>query len=110
MARKTIPKKVKQELRPYIARLKKEKLPIEKVIVFGSYAKGTENPWSDIDVCIVSPRFTQPMRAMQYLWSKREKKYSIRIEPLGFHPNDFYDTYDTLIQEIKKTGIEYKGD
>lgn len=110
MARKTIPQKVKKELRPYIARLKKEKLPIEKVIVFGSYAKGTEHSWSDIDVCIVSSHFTKPMDAMQYLWSKRVKKHSIRIEPLGFHPNDFLDTYDTLIQEIKNTGIEYKGD
>ncbi|MDO8582111.1 MAG: hypothetical protein Q7S16_04545 [bacterium] len=66
--------------------------------------------WSDIDLCILSRKFKEPMRAMQYLWSKRNSTHDIRIEPVGFHPKDFNDDmYDSLIQQIKKTGIEYLG-
>jgi predicted nucleotidyltransferase len=75
--------------------------------VFGSYAKGTERKWSDVDVCIVSPKFTNTFKALEYLWSKREihdPKYA--IEPVGFTPEDLDDEYDSLISEIKKTGVE----
>ena len=83
-------------------------MPIEKIILYGSYAKGTQTKWSDIDLCIVSKKFTKPMQAMQYLWSKRNTKHEIRIEPVGFHPKDFQgDSYDSLIRQIKDTGIEY---
>jgi len=27
-----------------------EKIPVEKLILFGSYAKGNPKPWSDLDV------------------------------------------------------------
>ncbi|MBI4243173.1 MAG: nucleotidyltransferase domain-containing protein [Planctomycetes bacterium] len=106
MAQKKIPSRVKREIALYIKKLKKEKLPIERAILFGSYAKRTQKKWSDIDLCIVSTRFKDPLRAMQYLWSQRLPKYQIRIEPVGFHPKDFSNSYDSLIQEIKKTGIE----
>lgn len=109
MARKKIPAKVKYEIDTYLKALRREKLPIEKVIIYGSYAKGAQTKSSDIDLCILSKNFTQPMRAMQYLWSKRNTNHTIRIEPVGFHPKDFQDdSYDSLIQQIRMTGIEYK--
>lgn len=109
MARKTIPKGVTQEIQKYINDLQSDRLPIRKVVLFGSYAQGRQHQWSDIDLCIVSPKFKNTFSALQYLWSKRKLtniKYA--IEPVGFSPKDFSDRYDSLIQEIKRTGIEIK--
>lgn len=108
MARKKIPKEVEKEIAEYVANLKKDRLPIKKVILFGSYAKGKQRRWSDIDVCVVSPRFKNPWKAMEYLWLKREISNSrYAIEPIGFSPKDFREG-SSLIDEIKQTGIEIK--
>lgn len=108
MAKKTIPKKVEKEIFEYVANLRKDRLPIKKVILFGSYAKGKQRKWSDIDLCVISPRFKNPWKAMEYLWLKREisdPRYA--IEPVGFSPKDFREG-SSLINEIKQTGIEIK--
>jgi len=109
MARKAIPKKVKQEINNYLTTLKKDKLPIEKALLFGSYATGKQHKWSDIDLCIVSPQFKDSWDGFTYLILKREI-HDVRyaIEPHGFNPRDFNDKYSSLAQEIKKTGIEIK--
>lgn len=109
MAKKRIPKKVKKAIELYLQELKKDKLPIKEVILFGSWAKGTSKKWSDIDLCIISPKFKDPWKALEYLWSKRKIfDLSYTIEPLGFSPKDFQDKYNPLIAEIKKTGIKIK--
>lgn len=106
MVKKRILKKVKKEIDEYVEILKKDKLPIEKVILFGSFAKGTQHKWSDIDLCIVSPKFKDAFKALQYLWLKREKDSGLTIEPVGFSPEDIKDKYNSLISEIRRTGIE----
>ncbi|MDO9399749.1 MAG: nucleotidyltransferase domain-containing protein [bacterium] len=107
MVKRTIPKKVKKEINKYIKILKADKLPIKKIILFGSYAKGEQHEWSDIDLCIISPKFKDAFEALQYLWLKR-KIFDIQyvIEPIGFSPKDFKDKYSSLVYEIKTTGIE----
>ncbi len=107
MPKKTIPKKVKNEIDNYIKLLEADNLPIKKVILFGSYAKGAPRRWSDIDLCIISPKFKNSWNALGYLWDKRiisDANYT--IEPVGFNPKDFNGKYDSLVHEIKNTGIE----
>ncbi|MBA3046984.1 nucleotidyltransferase domain-containing protein [Patescibacteria group bacterium] len=106
MAKKTIPIKIKKEIKEYIQILKTDKLPINKVILYGSYAKGKQHQWSDIDLCIISPKFKDAYCAMQYLLLKTITKPKHPIEPVGFSPKDFKDKYSSLIDEIKTTGIE----
>jgi len=108
MATKRIPKKISKKIKEFTATLDKDKLPIQEVYLFGSYAKGTSHKWSDIDICVISPRFTDPWDAMQYLWHKRppiNDAYEPPIEPIGFSPKDFYEG-GTLINEIKRHGIK----
>lgn len=105
MARQRIPKKVEAKIQQYIRVLQKENIPLERVILFGSYAKGKQNRSSDVDLCVVSPFFKNSFAALQFLWSKRLEDSDVRIEPVGFHPRDFSDRYDSLIHEIKSTGI-----
>lgn len=60
--------------------------------------------WSDIDLCVISPKFKNPFDAMQYLWLKRMDDNTPAIEPVGFSLKDFKEG-GSLIHEIKKTGI-----
>lgn len=110
MAKKRIPQKVKVEILRYVDELKKDGLPISKVILFGSYAKGTQRKWSDIDLCIVSSKFKNSFSALRYLWKKR-KIYDIQytIEPIGLTPKDMNNRYSSLIYEIQTNGLEIKA-
>lgn len=100
-------KEVRDNIKNYVSYLKKKyNLPVKRVYLYGSYAKGKERDWSDVDVCIVSPKFNNT-DALPYLFRRRRTE-DVRnsIEPIGFSPNDFKDKYSSLINEIKTTGIE----
>lgn len=105
MVKKTIPKKLEQKIINYVNTLKTDKLPINKVILYGSYAKGKQHKWSDVDLCIVSPKFSNSWKATDYLWSKLVFDMRYTIEPIGFSMKDFKES-SALIEEIKTTGIE----
>ncbi len=86
----------------------KEALPITGVYVFGSYAKGEQKDWSDIDVAIVSEKFKGRVDPYEYLW-KRLRDSDVRrgIEPIGFHPRDF--VYENPIAaEVKRYGVRVR--
>jgi len=106
MVRKKVPKKAIEVTKKYVERLKREeKLPVEQVILFGSQVKGKTHKWSDIDVCIISPKFRNPIRAIEFLLIKRGKEEVMAgLEPVGFTKKDFEEG-GSLIQEIKKTGV-----
>ena len=107
MATKKIPIKLKEVIKEYVHSLMTDDLPIQKVILFGSHAKNTQQKDSDIDLCIVSEKFKDPLSTIEYLWSKREiSDLQYTIEPIGFTPKDMKNKYSTLIHEIKSTGIE----
>jgi predicted nucleotidyltransferase len=106
MVKKRIPKKITRIVQNYIERLsKEEKIPIKKVIIFGSHAKGKTHKWSDIDICVLSPDFQDSLRAMELLLVKRRREEVIAgLEPVGFTEKDFKDG-SSFIEEIKKTGV-----
>ncbi|MFA5995783.1 MAG: nucleotidyltransferase domain-containing protein [Patescibacteria group bacterium] len=105
MARKRISKQVNNSIQEYLTVLKQDCLPINQVWLFGSYAKGTQHQWSDIDLCIISSKFKDPWQAMNYLWSKRIHDDGLTIEPVGFSVKEFKQP-SSLIQEIKQNGIQ----
>jgi predicted nucleotidyltransferase len=106
--RKPSLEKIIGHIQSYLDVLEKEKLPIERVFLFGSHAKKKARQWSDIDVCIISPQFRDRCHAIDYLWKKRrDEDVEHGIEPVGFHPKDFIDE-DPLAWEIKTTGIEIR--
>jgi len=107
MAKKRIPKKIAKVVRNYTQRLsEQEKLPIKRVIVFGSQVRGNAHKWSDIDVCIISPKFKNMIEAIGFLLTKRNREEVLAgLEPIGFTEKDFKES-SCLIEEIKKTGVE----
>ena len=109
MAKKKITKKIEKIVQSYTQRLiKQDKLDIDKVIIFGSRTKGQSHKWSDIDVCIISPRFKNRMETLRFLWARRKDKEILEgLEPIGFSNKDFQQG-SCLINEIKKTGVRLK--
>lgn len=107
MAQKKISKEIRDLVRGYARRLVKEdEILLSRVLIFGSQATGKTRRWSDVDLCIVSPNFKNPVEASMYLWRKRNtKEIMAGLEPLGFSPDDFADG-SSIINEIKKTGVE----
>jgi predicted nucleotidyltransferase len=77
---------------------------IQRAILFGSYANGTADRWSDIDVVLVSPNFTGiPFNDRKALIPFLLKTDS-RIEVHPFKPEDF--TRDNFfVVEILETGV-----
>lgn len=107
MAKKGISKKINKVVQNYVQRLiKEDNLLVENVFIFGSQVKGKAHKWSDIDVCIISPKFKDHLKALEYLWAKRrDDEVRHGLEPIGFSRKDF-KAGSGLIKEIKRTGIK----
>lgn len=111
MAKKPSLKRVEKIIREYIQLLKADGFDIEKVLLYGSYAKGTPHHDSDIDICIISDKFGKnPAEEGKYLFRKLWLIKNANIEPVSYSPNYFYNknNLSPLINEIKKTGVELK--
>jgi predicted nucleotidyltransferase len=102
MARKA--GKVVKVVKEYIGELERNKIPIEKAIIFGSYAKGCAKTESDIDIALVSEVFSGDRFEDRRKIIPLRRKIDNRLEPLPFKPEDFNDG-GILVEEIKKTGI-----
>ena len=81
---------------------------LRNVILYGSFAKGTQHEWSDIDVALVADEFTgfafDDHKLFPYVGIK--KPY-IRIETKTY-PTDYFNEGDPFINEIIKTGIRIR--
>jgi len=91
-------------IKKYIDELAKNQIPISRVILFGSHAKGIAGPESDIDIALISEvfigdRFEDRRRIVPF-----RRNIDSRIEPIPFKPEDF-DNGGILAEEIKKNGI-----
>lgn len=79
-----------------------EKFPLEEMLLYGSFAKGSYRSDSDIDVAVVVREIPGDyLSAAPLLWKMR-REIDARIEPLlfvsGKDPAGF-------LEEIRKTGI-----
>ena len=52
-----IPDRIRKIIDQYIKKLDKNKIHIQRAIIFGSYSKGLSHAWSDIDIALVSDAF-----------------------------------------------------
>lgn len=81
-----------------------DNLDLRKVFLFGSYAKGKENPDSDIDIALIIGKMDD-FYAIQMQLMRLRRKIDLRIEPHPFAEEDF-NAQNPFAYEIQKTGIE----
>lgn len=91
-------------IKKYQKLLRKRGVSVEKIILFGSYAKGTAKPWSDLDLCVVSKQFGKNGYDEMVFLNSLATDIESMIEPHPFHPKDLEDPYDPLAYEIRQTG------
>jgi uncharacterized protein len=100
-----VPDYILEKVKKYLARLEENKIHIEQAILFGSYAKGNFNEWSDIDLALVSNSF----QGLRYNDIEKIRKYKYDIDysisPIPYTVKDFNDE-DLFIKNIKETGIK----
>lgn len=87
----------------YVQELKRNNIPIQEAIIFGSYAKGHPEEESDIDIALISSAFTGDRFEDRRRIVPLRRKIDSRIEPIPFRPEDFCKD-GILVDEIKKTG------
>lgn len=98
-------KQVADQVRQFIAAVKKSGIPVKSASLFGSYAKGTAREWSDIDICVVSDTFGKDYFDERLTLYRIASKIDDRIEPVPLNTKDLNDPLDTLASEIRKYSI-----
>jgi uncharacterized protein len=79
--------------------------PLEKVVLFGSFAKGMQNADSDIDVALVSPSFSGFGFEDRKFFSKINIKKEFSIIEVKTFPSAYFEIGDPFTKEIIDTGI-----
>ena len=85
----------------------KNAMSIDRIFLFGSYAKGTATDQSDIDLCFFSRSFENQtsIDIMKQLFRLTRKYKGIDIEPRGF-PTSELENDNPFVKEILHTGRE----
>jgi predicted nucleotidyltransferase len=77
---------------------------LKKAFLFGSYAKGSQNIDSDIDIALVLENMND-FFSMQRLLMQLRRKIDLRIEPHPISTENFTNA-NPFVSEIQKSGVE----
>ena len=104
MIKRTIDSTIMNSIKKYIKKIS-QYYKIEAVILFGSYAKRTENEDSDIDIAIILSDFNDIIedgaKLIGLTW-----KIDTRIEPHPILSEDYKKVSNPFVREVVDTGIK----
>lgn len=105
MVKKSIDYRIMEIVKRYVEKVCEE-YQIKAIILFGSYAKGTEHEDSDIDIAVITDdiktdRFDEEIKLMQLRWD-----IDLRIEPHIISISDYENNETPFVVEVKNTGIK----
>ena len=90
--------------RQFIKSVSQAGIPVSAAYLYGSYAKGNAKPFSDIDICVISPSLGKDMIDEMVKLRQISRKIDDRIEALPFGTEDINNPYDPLAAEIRRFG------
>lgn len=95
-------------IKNYFKKLKK--IGVERIVFFGSRAKGNFHNDSDFDLIVVSKKFENLRQGNRVLLGYRLWKNDFALELLCYTPEEFEERKNGLniVNEALKTGIEIK--
>lgn len=101
-----ISEKIDSILQEYLYEVNQH-VKIGKVYLYGSYAKGNYNQYSDVDIAIFSDTFKGQsfVESVAFLFSLARKYKDVCIEPVAFTTSELYED-NPFIKEIISTGKE----
>ncbi len=80
--------------------------PVRRVFLHGSLAKGRPHSWSDIDIAVICDPFGTSRHDENVAIGRERWDLDLRIEAICLHPEDMENRYSTIVQEVKRHGIE----
>jgi predicted nucleotidyltransferase len=99
-----VPDKIIELIKQFIEEAHKDNINISRTVLFGSYAKGTFNEFSDIDIAVVSEDFEGNRFYDNRKIRNSKLKTSIDLEPHTYRPEQF--TIDNpFVREVLEYGI-----
>lgn len=105
-----VEKAIRETINAFVEELKRRKIKVSKVILFGSRATGRAHEYSDIDVAIVSPDFEKDRFRGGANLFEIACAIDPRIEPIPISLSSYEnDTWIPIIYEIRKNGIELQA-
>ena len=97
--------KIMEIVRKYVEKVR-ENYNIETIILFGSYAKGTQREDSDIDIAIITDDFKNDIFDEQLNLKKLRWEIDLRIEPHLIRIEDYNQISTPFIKNVRDTGIK----
>jgi predicted nucleotidyltransferase len=91
------------ELKQYISLLRDKQIPVLQVYLFGSYASGKADEWSDIDLAIVTDKFIGDAFDFRFMLTKLARMIDSDIEPHPYLLSEFNESNPTA-GEILRSG------
>ena len=95
---------VMKNVRLFLEKLRSEGIIICEAYIFGSYANGKADKWSDIDIAIVSPQISEDRFEERVKLTKLAISVDDRLEPVPFNQHTF-NNEDPFVQKIKNEGL-----
>jgi len=98
-----VDRKVIKSIRVYLRAVADMGIPVKCGILFGSYARGQQHEWSDIDLLVVSSRYDRKWTYKDWakLW-RVAADTDVRIEPIPVGEKQFAKDRDSMIIEIAR--------
>lgn len=92
----------------YINKLN-EKIKVDGVLLFGSFAWGKPDKHSDVDIVIISPDFSKEKFQNRLQWLSRMRDdltYQIAMDVIGYTPKEFsqIEKHSAIMAKAKKDG------
>jgi len=101
----TLKPEIIKTIKKFIGFVRKDGVKIEKVFLFGSYAKGKAGKWSDIDLAVISKDFSGVSFYDRQKVNPFIIKTDARIEVHPFRPEDFSQD-NPFVSKIITEGVE----
>ncbi|MDR0878611.1 MAG: nucleotidyltransferase domain-containing protein [Treponema sp.] len=99
---------IESAVKDYVVEVKRA-MPIDKVYLFGSYAKGNPREDSDVDICFFSSNFGRPPSEDVFLTllslTRGYARNNVYIEPHAFPVSELSND-NPFVKEILRTGRE----
>ncbi len=99
-----VPAQIIEIVRKFVVEALKDNSRISQAVLFGSYAKGTYNDYSDIDLAIVSDDFEGVSFYDNKKLTKAMLRTSIDLETHTYKPEEF-NLENPFVREILQNGV-----
>lgn len=95
---------IRQIAKKYKLALLGNRIPVNAIYLFGSYAKGSPRPDSDIDLCVVSNTFGKDDFQEMVIINQIAKRVAPEIEAFPIAEKELKNKTNPFIKEALKTG------